>query len=327
MRDRRLVFLLLSTLTVAFSLGITDRVCAAEPPIFTLTDPRGDDHGDGTVTYPRREDLKQGDLDLLSLVARPDPEGTLLEATFARPIAKPESKVIDNLGTTADKVARFGFYTFNLDIYIDTDRVPGSGSLALLPGRKAEVDSANAWEKAICLTPRPFEAKEGLKRLLVRFARRDVKAKKGKVDPGEMRPTELSISEDVDKGVFFPTRVRVHGPTVSFVVPTSFLGGKAQPTWSYVVAVSGADIIQKIDAPGLLGLSEPDPDCLMILTVSYSNYVDRFATTRDDPLMTPIIDTIVPPGRKQEEILRDDDPKSGRLVRLPGVVPAEMKPQ
>jgi hypothetical protein len=325
MQDRRVVFLLLGTLGAAFLLGLAGRAWAAEPPIFTLTDPRGDDHGDGTVTYPRREDLKQGDLDLLSLVARPDPEGTLFEATFARPIAKPQSLVIDNLGTTADKVARFGFYTFNLDIYIDTDRVPGSGSLALLPGRKAEVDPANAWEKAICLTPRPYEAKEGLKRLLVRFARRDVKARTGKVDPAEMKLTEAGISEDVERKVFFPTRVRVVGPTVSFLVPVSFLGGRAQPTWSYVVVVSGADIIQKIDVPDMLGLSEPEPDSLMILPVSYRNYVDRFATTRDDPLLPPIIDLIVPPGKKQEDILRDDDPKSGRLVRLPGVVPAEIK--
>lgn len=326
MRERRSILLLLSPCVVALLAGISGRTRAAEPPIFTLTDPRGDDHGDGTVTYPRREDLKQGDLDLLSLVARPDPEGTLFEATFARPIARPGSLVIDNLGTTADKVARFGFYTFNLDIYIDTDRVPGSGSLALLPGRKAEVAPANAWEKAICLTPRPFEAQEGLKRLLVRFARRDVKARTGKVDPAEMKLTEAGISEDVDKKVFFPTRVRVVGPTVSFLVPITFLGGRARPTWSYVVVVSGADIIQKIDVPEMLGLSEPDPDSLMIMPVSYRNYVDRFATTRDDPLLPLIIDLIVPPGKKQEEILRDDDPKSGRLVRLPGVVPAEVKP-
>lgn len=325
MRDRRSILLFLSPCILALLAGIPGRTFAAEPPLFTLTDPRGDDHGDGTITYPRRVDLKQGDLDLLSLVARPDPEGTLFEATFARPITRPESRVIDNLGTTADKVARFGFYTFNLDIYIDTDRVPGSGSLALLPGRKAEVNPANAWEKAICLTPRPFEAKEALRRLLVRFARRDVKAQKGKVDPAEIKLTEAGISDDIDKRVFFPTRVRVVGPTVSFLVPASFLGGRAQPTWSYVVAVSGADIIQKIDAPGLLGLSEPDPDSLMIMPVSYSNYVDRFATTRDDPFLPPIIDIIVPPGMKQEDILRDDDPKSGRLVRLPGVVPAELK--
>ena len=323
MRERRTNLLLLSPYIVMFLAGIPGRTRAAEPPIFTLTDPRGDDHGDGTVTYPRREDLKRGDLDLLSLVARPDKEGTLFEATFARPIAKPESLVIDNLGTTADKVARFGFYTFNL--YIDTDRVPGSGSLALLPGRKAEVDPANAWEKAICLTPRPYEAREALRRLLVRFARQDVKARTGKADPAEMKPTEAGISEDVDKRVFFPTRVRVVGPKVSFLVPVAFLGGRAQTTWSYVVAVSGADIVQKIDVPDMLGLAEPDPDSLMILPVSYRNYVDRFATTRDDPLLPPIIDLIVPPGKKQEEILRDDDPKTGRLVRLPGVVPAELK--
>jgi len=38
--------------------------------IFTLTDPRGDDHGDGKILYPLGDDLKPGDLDLLSLTAR-----------------------------------------------------------------------------------------------------------------------------------------------------------------------------------------------------------------------------------------------------------------
>ena len=58
---------------------------AAAPPLFTIADPRGDDHGDGSLIYPRRDDLRPGDLDLLSLTASPDPEGTAFEATFARP--------------------------------------------------------------------------------------------------------------------------------------------------------------------------------------------------------------------------------------------------
>ena len=56
---------------------------------------------------------------------------------------------IDNGGTLLTDIATLGFYTFNVDIYVDTDRVPGSGRTAMLPGRKAEVDPASAWEKAI----------------------------------------------------------------------------------------------------------------------------------------------------------------------------------
>ena len=75
---------------------------------------------------------------------------------------------IDDLGTQLTDVARFGFYNLNLDIYIDTDRVPGSGGVTMLPGRLAEIDPATAWEKAIILTPRPHDAQAELKRMLCR---------------------------------------------------------------------------------------------------------------------------------------------------------------
>ena len=44
---------------------------------------------------------------------------------------------VDMLKQTLDSVARLGFYNFNVDIYIDTDRIPGSGSSEMLPGRRA----------------------------------------------------------------------------------------------------------------------------------------------------------------------------------------------
>ena len=43
--------------------------------------------------------------------------------------------------------ARFGFYTFNLDLYVDTDRVPGSGRTETLPGRN--LTAAQLTEKVL----------------------------------------------------------------------------------------------------------------------------------------------------------------------------------
>ncbi len=37
----------------------------------------------------------------------------------------------------------------SIDVYIDIDREPGSGRVAMLPGRVAEVHSDHAWEKAV----------------------------------------------------------------------------------------------------------------------------------------------------------------------------------
>lgn len=308
---------LLATHSVAPARGADSR------SIFVLSDPRGDDRGDGKLVYPRRDDLRPGDLDLLSLEARALPDGTEFEARFARPIQPTARRTIDIGGGSLDDIARYNFYTFNLDIYVDTDRVAGSGSVATLPGRKAEVDPANAWEKAICLTPRPNEARVALKRILTRFAGRDRKARGERLDTAQEKEIGVQIDHDTDSRVFFPTRIHVFGPTIRFFVPASFLGGVAKPTWSYVVAVSGADIYQEIDIGAALKITKPEADTLMILPIEPGNFSDRFGGGRDDdPLQPPLVDLIVPPGRSQEAILKDDDPATRRPVRLPGIVPA-----
>jgi C-terminal binding-module, SLH-like, of glucodextranase len=290
--------------------------------IFTLTDPRGDDHGDGKITYPGNEDLNTGDLDILSLTAHEDGDGTIFEVTFARPVRPPVRRAIDELGTQLDKVARYGFYNLNLDIYIDTDRVPGSGGVTMLPGRHAEIDPATAWEKAIILTPRPAEAKAELKRLLLKTLSQDVNKEGSTLTDVEADALRKQIPIDVDERIYFPTQIRVRGQKISFFVPGIFLGGPAKATWAYVVASSGANLILSFDVARQLG----DPG-LMILPVSPGGWHDRFGGGRENAaIQPPLIDVIVPKGgRTQEEILSDFDARTKRPVKLTGVVPAEQK--
>ena len=128
---RRLSPLLLSVLLLCACRGTRGAA-----PLFVLEDPRGDDHGDGQLRYPQREDMGPGTLDLLSLRAFADSGGTRFEATFARPIAVPWRRTVDAAGTTLADQARLGFYTFNLDVYVDQDRREGSGDTLTLPGRQ-----------------------------------------------------------------------------------------------------------------------------------------------------------------------------------------------
>lgn len=291
---------------------------AAGPVLFTLTDPRGDDHGDGNIVYPLDEVLNRGDLDLLSLTAHAEKGGTRFEATFAKPVRVPGREAIDDLGTQLSTVARFGFYTLNLDIYIDMDRREGSGGVAMLPGRKAEIDPAHAWDRAILLTPRPFEAREELKRTLLRTLKDDES-----LATAELEALKVQVPGDVESRIFFPTQVKVRGTRISFFVPDSFLGGPAQATWSYVVAVSGANVLQSLDLRRILG-RDASEDSLMILPVSPGRWQDRFGGGRDDsPIQPPLLDIIVPEGVKQETLLGDFDARAGKRVVLPGVVPAE----
>ena len=270
--------------------------------------------------------MHRGDLDLVSFSARAgERDGTLFEATFARAIVQPDGRAIDIAGTPLESVAKYGFYTFNIDVYIDEDRVQGSGRTDTLPGRKAEIDPSSAWEQAVVLAPRPIEARNQLVRLWIAAAKREREARKETLDSEEARVLERSVEREVDARVFFPTRIRVSGPKIEFFVPGSFFGGNvASPTWGYVVAVTGADITRKFDIPALLGRAVSPDEGVMNLGIGPGYSQEQFGGGRElDPLQPPLVDIIVPPGRTQEEVLRRTSSDKGRPVRLPGVVPAE----
>ncbi|HNX48872.1 MAG TPA: glucodextranase DOMON-like domain-containing protein [Thermoanaerobaculaceae bacterium] len=306
--------------------ALVPAVWAGEQVIFRISDPRGDDYGSGSLVYPLRDDMRDGDLDLVSLVARAQKNGTEFEATFARFVQRPARRPVDSVGTTLDTLARFGFYTFNLDIYIDTDRAPNSGSTITLPGRRATIAPQDAWEKAICLTPRPFDARTQLKAMLEKDAKKELRQSQGRVDSSDRKSIETGVARDVAESVFFPTLVWVSGTKINFFVPESFLGGPASPRWGYVVAVSGAKIEEKVDLEPALGVGKPDEPNLMVMQVVPGRSKEAFGGGQeDDDLQPPLVDITVPPGMTQEGILKDYDLRTGRFVELHAVVPAESK--
>jgi hypothetical protein len=290
-----------------------------QQPLFTLTDPSGDDYGNGKLVYPMNRDFERGDLDLLGLTARRATGGLEFEATFARPVRVPERRTIDGIGTQLDQVARLGFYNLNLDVYVDTDGVAGSGSTTTLPGRGVLVHDATAWEKVISLTPDPQLARNELKRIVIRDERRREQAegKKGIVTD----ETRDELREGVDDYVFFPTNVRVAGNRVTFFVPTSFLGEPAN-NWSYVVAVSGADIIQRFDQQNRVMRIGDSYEALMILPVGTGRPADRFGgALENDTYMPPLVDVIVPAGTDQKTVLSNYDADEDRPAVLMGIKP------
>jgi len=321
MRARLLVPALFGIMLIAVSATVMG---SGDKPIFVLTDPRGDDHGDGNLVYPQRDDLDPGELDILTFAAYPDKAGTVFEARFAKPVRKPERRTIDEIGTSLDAVARLGFYNLNIDVYVDIDRIPGSGSTMALPGRHVTIDPAYAWEKAVCLTPRPAAAHEALAAILERDQRKEMKVREGRVTNEDQKHIAAGVARDLASDVFFPTLVWVTGNYVRFFVPASFLGGVAKDTWAYVVAVSVANIQERVDINSALGGSGRSP-ALMIVPVQPGRGPDFVGGgNEDDPLQSPLIDIIVPPGARQETILKDYDYRTERLARLPGVVPADL---
>ena len=317
-------FAALAALALAVQLLLPVPAADAGQRLFTLADPRGDDHGNGDLVYPLEGDLRPGDLDLLTLAAVREKGGTRFELTFANPIDQPGRGAIDDLGTPLDSVARHGFYTFNVDLYVDRDRVPGSGTVRLLPGREAEVSPDFAWERAIILTPRPNVARGQIKRLMMQSLKAELESGDPRFDDEQYREMRAMVPGEVEQRIFFPTRVRTRGRTISFFVADEFLGGPADPKWGYAVLVTGADLALSFDLGTRLG-SEEVMDRMMVLPLAYGTWTDRFGGGRENhALQPPIVDLLVPAGVAQEAVLDDYDPLAGRPVTLPGVVPDEV---
>lgn len=208
------------------ALMLTMLSARAEPhTLATINDPTGDDNGAGSLIYPQRSDFHVGDLDLLRLQIDNDKEGFWFDATFKNLIRNPENVVNGVGGESLANFARKGFYQFNLDIYVDTDRVKGSGNTFTLPGRQVRIDPSYAWEKAVILTPRPEVMRQQLLDTLA-----------------EQYPerTGAMIEASVDKSIFFPTRIRVNNKSINFFVPASFFEGSDGMDWAITAFVTGA---------------------------------------------------------------------------------------
>jgi hypothetical protein len=227
MKTRPLFAALLASVLLPLALLQPLDVDAQPVPLLSITDPEGDDVGDGSLAYPRDSAFAAGDLDLRSLRVFADGNNLRFEATMRNNIRHPGTARGPGMGSEDLSVfARRGFYAFNLDIYVDTDRVNGSGNTVSLPGRRATIDPAHAWEKVIVLTPRP----ELMERMLSDALQ-------------EASPASAAdIEATTQASVFFATDVRVRGRTVSFMVPGTFLDAQTLARSSITAMVTLAKL-------------------------------------------------------------------------------------
>jgi hypothetical protein len=290
-------------------------------PLFRIIDPHGDDRGDGTLHYPRRSDLNPGDLDLVEFSAVPCKDGTVFRFAFARPILQPDRGAIDPIGGSRADQARHGFYAFNIDLYIDTDRKRGSGEVAMLPGRKAVVDEAFAWEKVVALAPRPHLLRQSIEAAKLREWKSE-KSKTQSLASADIRRRRRQIEEELIPLIYFPNQVRVRGRRVEALVPREFLGGQATVDRGYVVVVSGALLERRFRLPFIAPWTRDTNDG-MIVPVLPGRDQEAFGGGREDPLQPPLIDILAPDGRVQSRVLSDFSSHENRPAKVPGVVPAE----
>jgi hypothetical protein len=306
----------LSICTAVLLLAAIAPTAAAE--IFRLNDPRGDDFGAGDLVYPNHPDFEPGSLDLEFLSARAASNGTWFRARMGRSIVSPAGRVTTIGSEPLEQLVRTGFYTFNIDIYIDSDRVAGSGRMDTLPGRMVNVHRNSAWEKAVVLTPRPQVARSWYVNHLVEQEESLLRASKGRVDREDLAAIESRVEQQVTEQVFFAERIRVRGREIDFFVPVEFLGGPARTEWAYTVLVTGADVEQ---AGRVLNIT-PGGFSLMAMQVARGRAPDRWGIiNQGDINQPPVIDILAPTVEEQRTALSDYDVVAPRLAAVPGVSP------
>jgi hypothetical protein len=286
----------MKVLLAAILLLMTSLAVGAERVIATLTDPLDDDFGNGSLLYPESPYFSKGDLDLRTLKISADDRGFWFEAAFARPVRDP-ARVTSGVGPEPIPVAaRRGFYAFNIDIYVDTDRLPNSGNTFTLPGRKARIDSAYAWERAIVLTPRPEQARSELFEVLSRqFPARSIH----------------EIEASIDQAVFFPTEVRVRGKSISFFVPKTFMGDTDGSDWAVTTLVTGARLYSSMSL-NLLQSSKTPLEMLDMgaMQPALGRPADTFGFESAVP-PSPIVDVLLPTTVQQKAMLANNLPLTG----------------
>ena len=268
---------------------------AGQPPLVTISDPSADDFGAGALVYPRRSDFQAGDLDLLQLKISRDDKGYWFEATFKNPIRDP-ANVPNSVGAESlANFARKGFYQFNLDVYVDTDRVKGSGNTFTLPGRQVKIDPEYAWEKAVILTPRPDLMRDQLLEAMA-----DQYPDRNKVE----------IAASVDQSMFFPTRITVRGKSISFFVPAGFFGGNDGTDWAVTALVTGATPTIPADV-SLFPTSKTPLERLQlgVMQPAMGRPVNTFGYSGATP--SPVVDMLSPSADQQIRQLAAKDDLTG----------------
>lgn len=303
---------------LAIALLACPLTAAAAGELFRLDDVRGDDVGEGSLIYPDRGDMERGDLDLVSLSAEQRSDGIWFIAEFGQAIRSPVGRVTEIGQTPMDRIARNGFYTFNLDLYIDTDRVAGSGQTGTVPGRGVAIDRQFAWERAVILTPRPDIARTMLQMYFDTTNEAELRAKQGRVSKDELRDLEALSESRVNELFYFPTKVRVMGRRIEFQVPEDFLGGVPARNWGYTAIVTGADL-EQTGRPGQL---LPVKQTMMTMSVARGVRASQWGIRGDaDEATPPVIDMLGSDPDTQKNVLSDYDAVAGRLAAIPGVAP------
>ena len=194
---------------------------ARERTVFVHEDSQYDDRGAGHYLYPISLQNRDGIFDLRRFEVRNLDRVIEFRLEFLRPIDTEDlislDRAVDPQSITGVRT-RKGWAFQLVDIYIDTDRTPGSGLTFALPGRNVEFNYEEAWDHAVVLTPGPNS--DVTNYLLERSEYRELHNNR--------------------KRIHIPNDVHARHYSLVARVPKQQIGDP-QPGWGYQVFVMGYD--------------------------------------------------------------------------------------
>jgi len=170
---------------------------AGPPPgegAVTLLDPVGDDDGPGTYTYPTDPVYVPGSFDLTKVDIEDAGDNVIFKVSCNAPIANPWGMAS-------------GFSVQMVEIYIDTDRQPGSGFTRTMAGIDVVFSADEGWEKCVMISPQPVS---------------------------RVKDEVTSKSPDLAAGLVVPATTVASGATLIATVKKADLGAP-QAGWGYQV--------------------------------------------------------------------------------------------
>lgn len=186
--------------------------------LFTALDPEGDDRGPGTYLYPYSSTFTYGTFDLRKF------------EVFSK------EKVVEFRVTLQEKIKtsllnlRAGGKTAWLyqliDIYIDKDRIPGSGEFQALPGRDVVFDRNFGWEQMIFVSPEDAEATRNYLR-----------------DKSELIGFGI---DELEQKIIVPSYTRVEDRTFVIKIPKDLIGEPGKE-WAYQVLLMPYEQYDQVD--------------------------------------------------------------------------------
>jgi carbohydrate-binding DOMON domain-containing protein len=105
-------------------------------------DPKGDDNGPGTYTYPTDQVYTPGSFDLTDFTVEEKGDDVVITL-------KVNARIEDPWGSSG--WGGNGFSVQHIQVYIDTDHKEGSGFTEALPGIHASFKADEAWDKVVII--------------------------------------------------------------------------------------------------------------------------------------------------------------------------------